>query len=285
MHAYEPPNAFSSIASFWLPLSHKVHEILTMRASRFHLEEDTQIQSLHEAITSLVNEQPPSLRPLRPDTSWDQQMPHLPAVRERILIAAKGVVLALHRPYISTHPTSLFAAMDTAFEILQAQHRLFETVREPHRKLYGYAFYTIDAGFFLAAIVTKHFGCDMAICNRALQQLRLATERLCAMKDRSPIAKAGEPIIRQCCHNVEATMRFPLSTTSDGEFANEGLPSETQRFLQDMSSSVPDDSTRQLLATLAEPFTPTSLPTVSSHLFGQEDHELLAYADPDGNTW
>lgn len=287
-HAYEPPNSFSFIASFWIALSHKVHDILSMRASKSHLKDHTQIQSLHEAITSLVNGQPPSLRPIYPNTSWDKQMPQLPAVRERILAAAQGVILALHRPYISTHPTSLFSAMNAAFEILQAQHRLFGLVRDPQRKLYGYSFYTVDAGVFLAAIVTKHFGCDMAICSRALQQLQQATTRLCAMKDRSPIAQAGEPILRQCCYNLEVHMRTPLSTTGIGVPSNEGLSNELLSFLQDMSSSVPDESARQLLATLADLFTPASLPTGPGSppdgSFNQYDPGLLSLVNNEGYT-
>ena len=234
-HAYQPPNTFTAIL-FWIGLSHKIHSTLSMQASKAHLQNNIIVQSIHQETITLLNELPPALRPSYPDTTWDQQMPHLPSARQRILTAANIFLLSLHRPYISTHPASRHAAIEAAFEILQTQQRLFEIVFEPQRKLYGYSFYTLDAGTFLTKVTVQYPNLDVVTPASALQALRLAATRLSLMKGRNPMAAKGEPILQQCCRILEARICAPPSAQSHqevhGEFSSEDIAS----FLEDWGS-------------------------------------------------
>lgn len=96
-HDRSPPNTFTPIL-FWIGLSHKIHDTLSLQASKAHLRDNSLVQSIHQEMMILLDELPPALRPSYPDTSWDQQMPHLPALRQRILTTANTFLLALHRP-------------------------------------------------------------------------------------------------------------------------------------------------------------------------------------------
>jgi hypothetical protein len=286
-HSYEPPNAFSSVM-FWIGLSHMIHEMMAIHASTRHPRDDTKIQALHQAVLSLMNGLPSALQPSFPDTSWDQQLPQLPAVRLRLLTTANTFLLALYRPYVSTHVASRHAATEAAFEVLQTQHRLFETTHEPHRKLYGYSFYTIDAGLFVAAVVIKYSAFDMNTSTRALQQIRQAIAWLSLMADRNSMARKGLPILEQCCRVIEANMLSPFNTSSNDDFGGEDLQKEIASFLQDMRTYLPDEPAHQLLSTLAHPLTPASLafdPVFPPSDFLGQTSDMPAMMSHDGNIW
>lgn len=267
-HAHEPPNSFSPVI-FSIALSHKYHDLMSLRASRRDLRDDSKVRDLHEQVQLLLTALPPALRPSYPDTTWDGQRPEIPAVRQRLLATANIFLLALHRPYISTHEASRYAAIDAAFEILKSQQRLFGFVHEPQYKLYGYSFYTIDAGIFLAATVLKYPNLDRDISERALQELQQATIRLGLMKERSSIAKTGEVILRQCCAMLEARTPSAASTRSPDGFGIDELNIETTDFLQEFGSRIPDQDTRDFLSLLADPTTFCNIPTVSGS-FGDD---------------
>lgn len=250
-HAYQPPST-SSFILYWLALSHKIHDMLSVRASKAYLRDDTIIQSIHREMITLVDELPSALRPLYPDTTWDQQMPQLPSLRQRILTTANIFLLALHRPYISTHPVSRRAAIEAAFGILQTQQRLFEIVLAPQRKLYGYSFYTLDAGTFLTGVRLKYPNFGVVTSVSALQEMRLAATRLSLMKGRNPMAEKGEPILQQCCHVIAARTCSPLSAYSDQDIRG-AVFSDNIATLLELDSSAPDEPIRGLLGTLADP--------------------------------
>lgn len=251
-HAYEPPNTFTPIL-FWISLSHKIHDMLSLQASKAHLRDNSLIQSIHDETITLLDELPSTLRPSFPDTTWDQQLPHLPALRQRILTTANTFLLALHRPYIPTHPASRHAAIEAAFAILQTQRRLFEIVVEPQRKLYGYSFYTLDAGAFLTTATLKYPDPGGLPSSRTLHELRLAATRLSLMKGRNPVAAKGEPILQQCCRILESKVRSSSSVASNEGVVGGVLADDLTMFLENLGSVPPlDEATWDLLGTLGD---------------------------------
>lgn len=258
-HNRQPPNDFSSVI-FSIALSHKYHDLMSMRSSRLDLRDYTRVTSLHDDVECMLMELPLALRPSFPDTSWDRQKPHLPATRQRILTTANIFLLALHRPYISTHATSLKAAIEAAFTILRSQKMLFEHIPEAQHKLYGYSFYTIDAGIFLSSTILKHLAPDADTNARALQELQQACVRLGCMKERSLIAGAGEVVLRRCYNAIQVNTPSSISTTSY-DFLDD-MPSitnlTTTNLFEELGFSNPDQAINELIARLDEP-----LPTLS----------------------
>ena len=263
VHTHEPPNAFSAVI-FSIGLGHKYHDLMSMRASKLDLKDYSSVQTIHQEVQSLLNNLPPALRPSFPDTGWDIQRPQLPALRQRLLTTTNIFLLALHRPYVSTHVASRYAATEAASEILQSQRRLFELVHEAQHKLYGYSFYTIDASIFLAAVVIKYPPLFFDTPARALQELQQATVRLGRMSDRSPLAKTGESVLKRCCAVVEARLPSAGSAGTLNGFGSDQLPVAAVDFLHEFGTRVPDQDTRELMALLANPATSTMLPTTTA---------------------
>ena len=253
-HSREPPNVFTPVM-FSIALGHKYHDLMSLRASKLDLRDYSKVENLHNDVEILLTNLPPALRPSFPDTTWDCQMPHLAAARQRLLTTANIFLLALHRPYVSTHMTSRNAAIKSAFAILQAQQELFTIVPQAHTKLYGYSFYTIDAGIFLAATLIKDPTFNLDTKTSALHELRQARIRLSCMKDRSVIARTGEVILQRCCGVIEANTPSPSSIASHDYAvgAPQMMNPGTVSFLQEFGCHVPDQATRELMSLLGEP--------------------------------
>lgn len=253
-HNREPPNAFSPVM-FSIALGNKYHDLMSIRASRLDLTEYERIYQLHYSVQSLLTELPPSLRPSFADTTWDYQKPQLPAVRLRLLTTANIFLLALHRPYVSTHITSRDAALGAALAIMQAQQTLFNIVPQAQHKLFPYSFYTIDAGVFLTATLLKFPAYYTDTTAIVLQELQNASQRLGQMKEKSSLARTGEVVIQRCCSIVTAHMP---STLSIGNYeymepAPKLLDLTTSNFLQGFGTNVADQATKDLISMLAGP--------------------------------
>lgn len=261
-HNRQPPNDFSHII-FSITLSHKYHDLMSMRASRLDLRDYTRVTNLHNDIECMLTDLPPALRPSFPDTSWDRQKPQLPAARQRILTTANIFLLALHRPYMSTHVASRDAALAAALAILQAQQNLFEIVPHAQHKLYGYSFYTIDAGILLTASILKFSMFSTDVCSKALEELQRACSRLACMKDRSMIAGTGEIVLRRCCSAIEAAIPSFTSTSNYNYLTDMSMMADltTMSLFQELGFLNPDQATSELISRLDEPsLTLDSLP-------------------------
>jgi hypothetical protein len=92
-----------SASLFRQALASKVHEMHALKADRPHPKDYSVVQDLHHQAISLVNKVPPSIRPKNPDTSWVNQYPYLPQMREEILIMANLFLITLHRSHVATN--------------------------------------------------------------------------------------------------------------------------------------------------------------------------------------
>lgn len=223
----------------------------------------SRVQKLHQEVQSLLNELPPALRPSFPDTAWDSQKSQLPAIRQRLLTTANVFLLALHRPLVATHLASRYAAVEAAFDLLQSQQRIFGMIHSAQHKLYGHSFYTIHTGIFLTTLILKYMNTDPDTCMRALQELQQAATRLGWLKERSPLAKTGELILRQCCAVIETKVTLPFSINSPTSFnMNERLTTAID-FFQNYETDV-SRQTEGLVSLLTLPSDPPTVPYVDS---------------------
>jgi hypothetical protein len=155
------------------------------------------VSTLHDQVIGLIDALPPAMRPESPDTSWDSMKPHFPKLRQHIASVASSFLMALHRPHVATHPESRRAAIRAALETLESQQRMFSLMSEHHYKIYGFSFYTIDAGIFLSAMVVDQLPHDPTLLEQAQCALQQAVNRLALMMERSAVAISGEQIL---CH-------------------------------------------------------------------------------------
>lgn len=236
-HARQAPSSITSTI-FWINLSHKVHDMLSMRAHKSRRQDYSRVQSLHQQVQSLLSDLPAALRPDSPNMSWDNVRPQLITTRERIITASSIFLTALHRPCITTHTESRKAAIDAALSLLQAQQRLYDMISEPQYKLFGYSFYTIDSALFLMSMLTKEPIADAELVYTIHNELEKAIGRITLMKERSHIAKTGEQILRQCYQDLQFQSTPPMSIGSGRSFADTdtldgGLQDQVMASMQD----------------------------------------------------
>lgn len=131
---------------FHYEIAHKIHEMISS------VKDYYEVDVLHNQVISLLDGLPPAMRPQNPDTSWDSRNPNFPKSRKHIESVASSFLMVLHRPHVAVHPRSRQAAVRAALDTLHAQQNLFELMSEHHYRVYGFSFYTIDAGIFLSAV-------------------------------------------------------------------------------------------------------------------------------------
>jgi hypothetical protein len=168
------------------------------------------VDVLHNQVLSLLDRLPPTMRPLNPDTSWDSRKSNFPKSRKHIASVASSFLMALHRPHVATHARSRQAAVRAALDTLQAQQHLFELMSEHHYKVYGFSFYTIDAGIFLSAVTICQppENNDGDLLEQALYAIQQAVSRLSLLKKRSAVAISGEQLLRQCYEKLQEHIRW-----------------------------------------------------------------------------
>ncbi|KAK7906220.1 hypothetical protein LTR67_000946 [Exophiala xenobiotica] len=206
---------------FLCALAYKVHELQSLgRAGKRDL---SQIQALYDDINKIVDALPPQLRPVTPDTSWDTRYTHFPKVRLQMISTANSFIMNLHRPYVGVHESSRQAATEAALKVLDSQQRMFELVSEYQYGIYGFSFYTIDAGILLSSLSIDHPASSKQMLDRILLALQQAISRLEVLSPRSAIARTGQIILRQCYPKIAAPL-YQTADDSDAWPTNHPLP-------------------------------------------------------------
>ncbi|KUJ10325.1 uncharacterized protein LY89DRAFT_689606 [Mollisia scopiformis] len=183
---------------FRYSIAQLVHEMKTNGANRRHPKDYTSIQALHEKAVALMDGLPAYLRTQNPDKSWDLRLPWIPRQREQILDNATSFLLALHRPHIHSSPKSRKAAIQAAIVILESQERVFEITRQYQYRLFGLAFFTIDAGFFLCSTTIMYPSTDRDSSRRIDVCLQEGIKRLEILEHNNAIAGSGLRLLRHC---------------------------------------------------------------------------------------
>lgn len=202
-----------SASLFRYALAKKVHEMRALKADKPHPKDYSVVRTLHDQVISLMDNVPPFLRPKNPDTSWDSEYPYLPQQREEILIMANLFLMTLHRPHILANSESRKAALQAALATLESQQRFFGQISKHHYKLFGLAFYTIDASILLSIIMSVHPPRSPEAEKYIDHILQQAMERLSHIQPYNAIAKSGLDILQRCYHKLKGVTES-LSDTS-----------------------------------------------------------------------
>lgn len=190
---------------FLLQLAHKIHDVLSGISRRaLFVDDHARLMSLHQEICDMRYNMPKSLQTTASAPDDRATGPRSSVSRLRVLNQINVVLVALHRPHVATHPASRGAAINAALHQLQCQQELFEITPYPEYKLYGNAFYTVDAAIFLASIAVEQPQTNASEHNEILHEILKAIERLEKMRDRNHLAYSGAKVLRHFYATIQA---------------------------------------------------------------------------------
>lgn len=142
-----------------------------------------------------------SICPADSDLSLDLDIRHLPVMRIQVRVTANAFLLALHRRHSRSHLANRSLAIDAALKIHSEQDKLFHIMDQAPHKIFMLSFYSVDAGLYLAAVISRHSFDNPYLVRQVRQKLSRATERLSWMADKSPVAASGLTAIRRICQD------------------------------------------------------------------------------------
>jgi hypothetical protein len=198
----EPWISAYTIQSFTYGLSHKIHEMLSLNSAISDGQLYQDVQRLEDEVLFMMNSLPHCLRPYNFDASWDVLHPYLPLQRLQVGVTVNTFIMALHRPHAALYGSSRDAGIKAAVDTLNFQQRQFEKLQSHQYRIYGFSFYTINAGLFLSAIILDHAVASQQTFENISTALKEAIMRLTLMQEHSAMAKSGVDILRQCYQTV-----------------------------------------------------------------------------------
>ena len=185
-------------------LAHKIHKLMSLGAFRPSFTDYNAILSVHAEVIHALGNLPPTMRPEKPDTSWDLQYPEIMKHRLQISIIGNSFLLAMHKPYAARQAQSLELAVSAAIQVLDATQALFEKTRPHQYKIYTLVFYTIDAGLIISAMLAKYaLRIGKKAAEHAIASLHQAVARLAVLKVSVSAAMSGEKVLCQCLERLE----------------------------------------------------------------------------------
>lgn len=125
-----------------------------------------------------------------PDCYW------IPRARATLPQLLSFNLIALHRPYIFTHPASRSRALGACLDMLRAQKEHFESIQENQYKTFFLFFGTFDAVVLMASIYTFFPEDHPDKILQAVQHLQWSIDRFEAMSNRNVLAKAAVDTLR-----------------------------------------------------------------------------------------
>lgn len=192
----------------FLLLGHKIHDMLSSSATGKFIHDYTKVLVIHEDISTLREKSSFLLTPSDHHTTTtgatSTETLRCTFLRLNLLSTITSVLVALHRPFITTHTTSLSAATNAALEGLDLQHSIFDMIPHAQFALYAPAISTLEASVFLCGVVKDFPPQDPDEDRRIRRALLLAIGRLAATKDWSPLAEAAEQVLRNFYHQIQA---------------------------------------------------------------------------------
>lgn len=191
----------------FLTLAHRIHDILSYSANGIFGSNYLKVVEVHGQLSSLRESISLSLQEHPQGTASTLQMLRRNHVRLTLLNTVNAVIIALHRPFIGSHPTSHSAAVSAALDGLDLQHSIFDLITHPQVKQWATTLSIIEASVFLCGIMIDVPPQDPAEGRRIKQAILLAIGRLSATKDLSPLAEAGEQVLRQFYQKIQSDRR------------------------------------------------------------------------------
>ncbi|CAM1510749.1 Fc.00g082620.m01.CDS01 [Cosmosporella sp. VM-42] len=230
---------FSGMLIF-LTLAHKIHDILSLSAKGVFTGDYSKLLAIHDEIFALRYKLPLPAPSIRSSLATNTSTLRLSILWLSLLNSINAVLVALHRPLITSHPASRSAAVSAALEGLDLQHSIFDLVPHSQSRFYGTVFSTVEACIFLCGIMVELPPQDEIEDRRIRQGILQGMGRLSAIKDRSALAESGEQILRQFYQEIQAARKptFEQSSQFSSQPQQPQMPEETYQ-LRDISIPSP----------------------------------------------
>ncbi|KIW36851.1 uncharacterized protein PV06_10966 [Exophiala oligosperma] len=205
-----PDNGFQDVVGMlFLNLAHQIHDIRSFSANGIFASNYLKVAEVHGQLSSLREMILLSLQEHGQRTATTPQMLRRSHLRLTLLNTVDAVIIALHRPFIGSHSTSHSAALTAALDGLDLQHSIFDLIPHPQVKQWATTLSIIETSVFLCGIMIDLPPQDPAEGRRIRQAILLAIGRLSATKDLSPLAEAGEQVLRQFYQKIQSA-RQPM---------------------------------------------------------------------------
>lgn len=149
--------------------------------------------ALHSAISLNISCIPAWAR--SPRAHCDKGHPRLSSACEILATEIYFTILALHRPFMFSHPWSRLEALKAAIRILDSQRRLFSSMEPQHYPAFDLVFATFDAVVIVSAAYIFFPGESLEHLQASLRGVGWALERLHAMKGRNKLAGSAYDVV------------------------------------------------------------------------------------------
>ncbi|KAI1495598.1 Orotidine 5'-phosphate decarboxylase [Biscogniauxia marginata] len=136
---------------------------------------------------------PPPFRLENPDTRFDN-LPEcwwLPFVRPNLPQLTAFNLMALHRPYVFTRPSSRYEALKASLDMLEAQRQYFAVLKPAQHRTFALFFGTFDAIVMIASIYILFPREHPELLSKTRQHFQWAVERFEKIAERNRLAHAA----------------------------------------------------------------------------------------------
>jgi hypothetical protein len=232
------------------------------------------VEKMHTLLNQISLHCPPFFRHQNPDTTFDHlpECGWLPATRQYFRNATNFTIMALHRPYIFTNPSSRTAALKAGLEILRAQRAYFNLIRVNHYKMFALVLNTFDAIILCSAIYILHPYENSEDLDDVLQHFNFCMERFETMSGRNTMANGALQVLKAIHVRLKRALNqakcpvnpLPTPAPSSTSASNNESPPEAELKQEALTPSVyppPPDITTEQSTAAALPYT---LPTISN---------------------
>ncbi|KXH32573.1 hypothetical protein CNYM01_11477 [Colletotrichum nymphaeae SA-01] len=152
------------------------------------------VQKIHSAVISNISRLPAWATVASP--VLDSRYPWLPAARETLITEVYFVLLALHRPFVSSLSSSRVEAHMAALKMLASQNRLFEHAGALLYRGFALVFSTFDAMVLVAATYIRAPDDAQHLLAESVNRLEWGLARLDAMRSRNVMAGYAYDVVR-----------------------------------------------------------------------------------------
>ncbi|KAK3683921.1 fungal-specific transcription factor domain-containing protein [Podospora appendiculata] len=183
----------------------------------------SKVDKLREVMLDVEARTPPFFREKNPDTKFDR-VPScywLPAGRGMFPHLFSFSMMALHRPYIFTRPTSRTEALKASLRMLTAQRMHFKKLQPYQYKMFSLFFGTFDAIVLMASIYILFPKEHPGLVKDALRHFQWAVERFQAMSEHNGLARAAMGVLqaiylrlRRALHITPQAIKAMMQTPS-----------------------------------------------------------------------
>ncbi len=178
------------------------------------------VQKIHNAVVSNISRLPAWAT--SPSPTLDCKYPWLPAARETLITEVYFVLLALHRPFMSSLSTSRVEALKAALQMLESQNRLFSQAGSHMHMSFTIVFATFDAMVLVAATYLGFPSDNLELLPASMKCMQWGLARLDAMRARNTMAGLAYDVVQALYQKVLSCISIPdppaLYTDDSGNF-------------------------------------------------------------------